>query len=83
MKLETRIMMAATGAVALTTVFSIGIVYFVSCHNRVTELRGKMSSIITQSEEVAQNMDEMHQSHLFDMAGVLKASQSRGGRTNS
>ena len=81
MKLETRIMLAATGAVVLTTVLSIGIVYHVSSRNRVAELRGKMSSIITQSEEVAQNMDQMHQSHVFDMAGARASSlRQAGGR---
>ncbi|HUC86022.1 MAG TPA: bacteriohemerythrin, partial [Candidatus Acidoferrales bacterium] len=43
-------------------------------HNRVAELRRKMSSIIAQSEQVAQNMDDLHQSHVFDMAGVRAAS---------
>jgi methyl-accepting chemotaxis protein len=70
MKLETRIMLAATGAVVTTTLLSIGIVYHLSSRNRIAELRGKMSSIITQSEEVAQNMDQMHQSHVFDMEGT-------------
>jgi methyl-accepting chemotaxis protein len=81
MKLETRIMLAATAAVLLTTVLSIGIVYHLSSRNRIAELRGKMSSIITQSEEVAANMDQMHQSHVFDMAGAREASlREAGGR---
>ena len=81
MKLETRIMLVATGAVVLTTILSIGIVYYLSCRNRVSELRGKMSSIITQSEEVARNMDQMHQSQVFDMAGVRERSlREAGGR---
>ncbi len=79
MKLGTRIMLAATGAVVLTTVLSIGIVYHLSSRNRIAELRGKMSSIITQSEEVAENMDQMHQSHVFDMAGVREASLRQAG----
>jgi methyl-accepting chemotaxis protein len=77
MKLETRIMLAATGAVALATVFSIGIVYHVSSANRVAELRGKMSSIIAQSEFVAQNMDDMHRSHVFDMAGLVNSAKAQ------
>ena len=32
-----------------------------------------MSSIIAQSELVAQNMDDMHNSHVFDLAGVREA----------
>jgi len=81
MKLGTRIMLAASGAVVLATGFSIGIVYFVSSHNRVTELRGKMSAIIAQSELVAENMDDMHASHVFDMTGVREASlRQAGGR---
>ncbi len=81
MKLGTRIMLAGTGAVLLATGLSIGIVYYVSSHNRVVELRGKMSSIIEQSELVAQNMDDMHQSHVFDMTGVREASlRQTGGR---
>jgi methyl-accepting chemotaxis protein len=74
MKLGTRIMLAGSGAVVLTTILSIGIVYVISSHNRVTELRGKMSSIISQSELVAQNMDDMHASHVFDMAAVRETS---------
>jgi len=79
MKLETRIMLAATGAVVVTTLLSIGIVYQLSSRNRVAELRGKMSSIITQSEEVARNMDQMHQSHVFDMAGARASSLVQAG----
>jgi len=74
MKLESRIMLAVTGAVMLTTVLGMGTVYHVSSRNRVAELRGKMSSIIIQSEEVAQNMDKMHASHVFDMAGTRESS---------
>jgi len=81
MKLGTRIMLAASGAVILATALSIAIVYFVSSRNRVAELRGKMSSTIEQSEMVAQNMDGMHASHVFDMAGVRTAStREAGGR---
>lgn len=81
MKLGTRIMLAASGAVILATALSIAIVYHVSSRNRVVELRGKMSSIIAQSELVAQNMDDMHSSHVFDMAGVREASvREAGGR---
>lgn len=68
-------MAAATGAVVVTTVLSIGIVYFLSSRNRISELRGKMSSIIEQSEVVAQNMNDMHQRHVFDIPAVLKASE--------
>ena len=74
MKLGTRILLASSAAVVLATALSIAIVYFVSSRNRVAELRGKMSSIIAQSELVAQNMDDMHSSHVFDMAAVRAAS---------
>jgi len=77
MKLETRIMLAASGAVALATVLGIGIVYQLSSRNRVAELRGKMSSIIAQSELVAENMDGMHKSHVFDMAGLTQAAKEQ------
>jgi len=81
MKLGTRIMLAASGAVVLATALSIAIVYFISSHNRVVELRGKMSSIIEQSELVAQNMDDMHRSRVFDMAGARESSlRQAGGR---
>ena len=72
-------MLAATGAVVLTTVLSIGIVYHLSSKNRIAELRGKMSAIIAQSEEVAQNMDDMHSAHVFDMAAVREASLKQAG----
>ena len=74
MKLGTRIILVGTGAVLLASVMGIATVYYVSSRNRVNELRGKMNSIIEQSEFVAQNMDDMHSSHLFDMAGVRAAS---------
>jgi methyl-accepting chemotaxis protein len=81
MKLGTRILLAASGAVVLATTLSITTVYYVSSHNRVAELRGKMSSIIAQSELVAQTMDDMHNSHVFDMAGAREASlRQAGGR---
>jgi methyl-accepting chemotaxis protein len=74
MKLGTRIMLVGSGAVVLATLSSIAIVYHVSSRNRVSELRGKMSSIIAQSELVAQNMDDMHKSGVFDMAGARASS---------
>jgi hemerythrin-like metal-binding protein len=81
MKLGTRILLAGSSAVVLATGLSIVIVYFISSHNRVIELRHKMSSIIAQSEQVAQNMDDMHGSHVFDMAGVQRISiREAGGR---
>jgi len=81
MKLGTRILLLGSAAVVLATALSIATVYFVSSHNRVAELRGKMSSIIEQSEEVAKNMDDMHNSHVFDLAGVRATSiKQAGGR---
>ncbi|MFO1476865.1 MAG: methyl-accepting chemotaxis protein [Verrucomicrobiota bacterium] len=74
MKLGTRVMLSATGAVLLTTILCIAIVYRISSRNRVAELRGKMSAIIAQSEEVADNMDGMHTHHVFDMAGARESS---------
>lgn len=74
MKLGTRIILLGSDAVVLATALSIATVYFVSRHNRVAELRGKMISIIEQSEEVAKNMDDMHSSHVFDMAGARESS---------
>ena len=72
-------MLAGSAAVVLATALSITVVYYVSSHNRVTELRGKMSSIIEQSEVVAKDMDEMHAAHVFDMAGVRAASLQQAG----
>jgi hypothetical protein len=81
MNLGTRIMLAGSAAVILATSLSIATVYHVSSHNRVAELRGKMSAIIEQSELVAQTMDDMHRSHVFDMAGVTESSiRQAGGR---
>jgi hypothetical protein len=71
MKLETKIILAAGGAVALATICSIGIVYQISSRNRVAELRGKMSAIIAQSEFVASSMDEMHRCNVFDIPRLL------------
>jgi len=79
MKLGTRIILVGSGAVVLASVLGIATVYFVSSRNRVTELHGKMSSIIEQSEFVAQNMDDMHHSQVFDMAGVRAASLKQAG----
>jgi methyl-accepting chemotaxis protein len=77
MKLETKIMLAAATAVGLTTALSIGIVHHVSSKNRVAELRGKMSSIIAQSEQVAAGMDDMYRSHAFDTAGLMAAAKAQ------
>jgi len=79
MKLETRIMLAVTGTVTLATALSIGIVYHVSSRNRVSELRGKMSSIIEQSEFVARTIDDMHQNRVFDLAGARERSLKQAG----
>jgi methyl-accepting chemotaxis protein len=81
MKLETRIMWAAAGAVALATLSSIGIVYHLSKNARVDSLHGQMSSIISQSEFVASAMDDMHESHVFDMAGLLKTAVAKSKAT--
>ena len=48
MKLGTRIMLAATAAVALTTSFSIGIVYHLSSQNRVAELLARLDEVIAE-----------------------------------
>ena len=72
-------MMAACGAVTLATALSIAIVYRVSSQNRVTELRGKMSSIIAQSELVAANMDELHKRQMFDLVRIREASLKQAG----
>ncbi|MGD0816054.1 MAG: methyl-accepting chemotaxis protein [Verrucomicrobiota bacterium] len=77
MKLEIKIMLAASGAVALATALGIGIVYRLSSNNRVAELEGKMSSIIAQSEQVASNMDDMHRSHVFDTVGLLASAKTQ------
>jgi len=79
MKLGTRILLAGSAAVVLATTLSITTVYYVSSHNRVAELRGKMSSIIAQSELVAQSMDDLHNSHVFDLAGVRETSLHQAG----
>ncbi len=72
-------MLAGTAAVTLATALGIGIVYYLSSHNRILELRSKMSSIIEQSELVAANMDDMHSSRVFDMAGTVQASKTQAG----
>lgn len=77
MKLEVKIMLAASGAVLLSTAFGIGTVYHLSKGNRIAELRGKMSSIIAQSEQMAANMDDMHRSHVFDTPALLAAAQAQ------
>lgn len=77
MKLETRIMFAAAGAVALATACSIAVVYHLSKNARVEELRSKMSSIISQSEFVASSMDDMHGRHVFDMEGLVRQAKAR------
>jgi len=70
-------MLAVAITVAVATLFSIGIVYHVSSKNRVNELRSKMSSIIAQSEQMAENMDGMHRSHVFDTAGLIAAAKAQ------
>ena len=81
MKLGTRIILVGSGAVCWPRSLSIAIVYFVSSRNRVAELRGKMSSIIEQSEFVAQNMDDMHaQPRLRHGGRAGRVAQAGGGR---
>jgi methyl-accepting chemotaxis protein len=77
MKLGNQIMLAATGAVALATLFAIGIVYFLSTKNRIDELRGKMSSIIAQSELVASQMDVMYRAKAFDTPSLLASAKTQ------
>ena len=72
-------MLVGTSAVVISTLLSIAVVYHVSCKNRIDELRGKMSSIIAQSEVVARNMDDMHKSHVFDIPAVQAASKAEAG----
>jgi len=73
-------MLAAAGAVTLATLLSVAIVYEVSSHNRIAELHNRMSSIISQSELVAANMDDMTHSHAFNIPGLLESAkaQARG-----
>jgi len=81
MKLGTKLLTAAAFAVILTTMGAVVTVYYLSSHNRVVELREKMSSVIEQSESVATSMDYMHKHEAFDQAGLLKkASDQAAGR---
>jgi len=77
MKLGTRIMLAAAGAVALSTLCGIAVVFRLSKDARVAELHGKMTSIISQSEFVAESMDEMHRHHMFDMAAITREAKAQ------
>jgi len=77
MKLESKIMLAVGLAIASATGLGVGIVYHLSSRNRVEELRGKMSSIIAQSEQVASNMDDMTASRVFDTAGLLSTAKKQ------
>jgi methyl-accepting chemotaxis protein len=79
MKLEAKIMLAVAGAVFLATVCGIGVVYHLSKNNRIAELRGKMSSIIAQSEQVADNMDVMYRNKSFDTPALIAAAKAEAG----
>jgi hypothetical protein len=81
MKLGSKLLTAAAIAVILTTMGAVITVYYLSSHNRVVELREKMSSVIEQSESVAASMDYMHKHEAFDQAGLLKkATEQAAGR---
>jgi methyl-accepting chemotaxis protein len=77
LKLGNQIMLAVASAVALATLFAIGIVYYLSTQNRIAELRGKMSSMISQSELVASQMDVMYRAKAFDTVSLLAAAKTQ------
>jgi methyl-accepting chemotaxis protein len=79
MKLKTKIMLAASAAVVLATLFGIAIVYHLSSINRVAELKSKMSSIIAQSEQVADHMDLMYRSRAFNTQALLASAKTQAG----
>ncbi|HNC25022.1 MAG TPA: hypothetical protein PLU52_12535, partial [Opitutaceae bacterium] len=81
MKLGTKIMLAAAGAVAVTALSAFITVRYLANENHVADIRNGMSAILTQAEEVRARMDAMHQAKSFDMAGLTaRARQQAGSR---
>lgn len=78
-KLSTQITVCGCAATLLAGTISVAVFYHVSSENRIEELRAKMSSIIQQSEDMARRMDDMHNSKVFDLEKVRKASLVQAG----
>lgn len=79
MKLSTKIIFAATGAVAVTALGATITVYSLSKDNRINALHEEMNVVLKQADTVALQMDQMHSAGAFDMKRLLEAAKLSGG----
>ncbi len=81
MTIPTKILAAGGAAVALVTLALIAVVNAISTESRVQEFRSTMSSIVQQSEEVANGMDKMHAAKVFHYENLkTKAIEQAAGK---
>jgi len=81
MKLGTKIILVCSAAVVATAAGATATVYWLSARNRVDAVRQQMSVVLRQAETVASQMDAMHESHSFDLAGLAaRAREASGSR---
>ncbi|MFT3829034.1 MAG: methyl-accepting chemotaxis protein [Opitutaceae bacterium] len=81
MNIGSKIMVGVAVTTLAATTAGVATVYVLAKRNRVDELREKMSALIAQSEEMADNMDRMYAADSFDRAGLLaRAKQQLGSR---
>ena len=79
LNLGNKILLAAAGAVVITTLAAVVTVHELSTRNRVQSLQDDMRCILRQSETVAEDMDKMYSNHAFDTAGLLKRAKEQSG----
>ena len=79
MKLRSKILLGAGLCTAAATIAAIVAVEALASRNRIHQLRDTMSSVIEQSEAVAESMDYMHQKRAFDYPRLIEEARTQSG----
>lgn len=79
MKISSKIILALSTAVIVTSLGGILTVYLLARSNRIDAIHGSMSGLLKQARTTALNMDRMHQAKAFDLPGLLTAARAQSG----
>jgi methyl-accepting chemotaxis protein len=79
MKIGSKIMFGAAGAVIFATIGAIVVVFFVLKQQHMNKEHDVMSSAMTQAQSVMNTMESMHKAKMFDMEGLLKRAKEQAG----
>jgi methyl-accepting chemotaxis protein len=77
MQLSTKILCAAGGAVVLSTIGAILVVFLILKEKHITETQRDMSLTIQQAETVRANVDALHSGKAFDLDALVEQAKKQ------